>query len=115
MVNLGFIWGLGLGLLLLLAVGIFIKKKIKKEVKVINVERPKEESSGEEIRSEPTTSARVDTTEPRTDKRVDGKEPDGEHEERSRVQAKPVETTEPVEPRSEQHSPATSPPEPFKY
>ena len=114
MVNLGFIWGLGLGLLLLLAIGIFIKKKIKKEVKVINVERPKEESPGEEVRSEPT-SPRVDTTEPRTDKRVDGKEPDGEHEERSRVQAKPVETTEPVEPRSEQNSPATSPPEPFKY
>ncbi len=110
MVNIGMIWGLGLGLLFLLAIFIYVKKRIKKEVKVINVQRPKEEGAG----IEPASSG-VGATESGTEERVSGEEPDGEPEERGGVQTKSVETTEPDEPRIEQHIPAIPPPKPFKY
>jgi len=113
MVNIGFIWGVGLGLLFLLAIYVFIKKKVKREVKVINVKRPEEE--GTEVESRANANSGIDATEPRTEERVDGEEPDGEPEERRGVQTKPVETVEPVKSGDKQHSSATQPPEPFIY
>jgi len=110
MVNMGFIWGVGIGLLFLLAIYIFIKKKVEREVKVINVKRPEETGTGNE-----STNGIVKPTEPRVEERVDGEELDGEPEERGRVQTKSVETVEPDESGDKQYSTTTPPPEPFKY
>lgn len=109
MVNIGAIWGTGLGLLFLLAIYLFIRKKIKKEVKVIDVKRPEEDTGVG------TATPIVEPTESGTDRRVDGKGSKRKSKKQKRVQTKSVETTKPIEQRDKQHSTATPPPEPFKY
>ena len=42
MVNMGIIWGFVLGVLLLIAINLYIKKRVQKEVIRINVKRPEE-------------------------------------------------------------------------
>jgi len=110
-INIGIVWGIGLGLLLLLAVAIYIKKRIRKEAKTINVKRPDEEDS----EWNNTTDTGNGRAEPDVDERIGREKFKGLFKKRRGFQVDPSKADRHIEQGSEQYSPATLPPEPFKY
>lgn len=104
--NIGAIWGLILAAIFIFVMIKKFKKKAEKEVKVINVARPKETTT----RTEPKTGR----TKPRVDKRAGGKKFKGKSAKRRRVQTKSSSTDNRNKKRTESDSPAIIPVEPFE-
>ena len=90
MINIGAVWGLGLAAIICFIIYRKSKKKIAREVEVINVTRPKEEQDAGDTGSSSGNGENTGTEQYAEDG-IRGEEYEGEVDERGRVQDIPIE------------------------